>query len=201
MGMSHLAGLLRSHHAQDPTQLGTTLTEALMPGGHECSDDAALLVVQMHATAPDCIASWSLLNGPQAASIARQHVRETLAAWRLDDLTVTTEMLASELVANVVLHARGPVRLRLLRSRSLVCEVFDGSQTTPRIRRASWTDEGGRGLQLVAALSDRWGTRYMATGKSIWTEQSLPALDTPQGDVSRLRGEAQDDMRCDVPGQ
>ena len=57
---------------------------------------------------------------------------------------------------------------------SSICEVFDGSLTTPRIRRAAWTDEGGRGLQLIAALCDRWGTRYMSTGKCIWTEQSLP---------------------------
>jgi hypothetical protein len=63
----------------------------------------------------------------------------------------------------------------LLRSQSLVCEVFDCSLTTPRMRRTCWTDEGGRGLQLIAALSDRWGTRYMTTGKCIWTEQSLPA--------------------------
>ena len=83
-------------------------------------------------------------------------------------------MVASELVANVVRHAHGPVQLRLLRSTTLVCEVFDGSVTTPRIRRTSWTDEGGRGLQLIAALCDRWGTRYLTSGKSIWTEQSLP---------------------------
>ena len=56
----------------------------------------------------------------------------------------------------------------------LICEVSDGSLTTPRIRRASDTDEGGRGLQLVAALSQRWGTRYTSDGKCIWTEQPLP---------------------------
>jgi two-component sensor histidine kinase len=101
-------------------------------------------------------------------------VRDQLAVWDLEDLAVNTEMLASELVANVIRHARGPVRLRLLRSQTLTCEVFDGSVTTPRIRRASWTDEGGRGLQLIAALCDRWGTRNVSTGKVIWTEQSLP---------------------------
>jgi two-component sensor histidine kinase len=101
-------------------------------------------------------------------------VRDQLAAWRLEELTMTTELVVSELVANVVRHARGPYRLRLLRSRSLVCEVFDGSLTTPRPRRAAWTDEGGRGLQLIAALCDRWGTRNVATGKVIWTEQALP---------------------------
>jgi serine phosphatase RsbU (regulator of sigma subunit) len=173
-GMSRLAELLHSHHAQDLDQLCDSLSEALMPADRQRPDDAALLVAQVHATAPDAIATWSLPENAQAASAAREHVRDTLGAWHLDDLALTTEMLASELVANVVRHARGPARLRLMRSRSLVCEVFDGSQTTPRIRRTSWTDEGGRGLQLISALSDRWGTRYMATGKCIWTEQSLP---------------------------
>jgi serine phosphatase RsbU (regulator of sigma subunit) len=174
-GMSHLAELLRTHHAQTLRQLCTTLTGALITAGQQCPDDAALLVARAHATSPDSIATWSLPEDPQAAGAARQHVRETLPGWGLDDLTLTTETLASELVANVIRHASGPARLRLLRSRSLICEVFDGSLTTPRIRRASWTDEGGRGLQLIAALSDRWGTRYMTTGKCIWTEQALPA--------------------------
>jgi hypothetical protein len=51
----------------------------------------------------------------------------------------------------------------------------------PRIRRASETDEGGRGLQLVTALSRRWGTRYTATGKCIWTEQPLFGPEGPTG--------------------
>jgi hypothetical protein len=174
-GMSRLAELLRSHHSEDLDQLCDSLSDALMPADRQRPDDAALLVAQVHATAPDAIATWSLPENAQAARAAREHVRDTLGAWHLDDLALTTEMLASELVANVVRHARGPARLRLMRSRSLVCEVFDGSLTTPRIRRTSWTDEGGRGLQLISALSDRWGTRYMATGKCIWTEQSLPA--------------------------
>jgi hypothetical protein len=96
-----------------------------------------------------------------------------LQVWDLDDLTMSTELIGSELVGNVVRHAKGPVHLRLLRSTSLICEVSDGSLTTPHVRRASETDEGGRGLQLVAALSQRWGTRYTAAGKYIWTEQTL----------------------------
>jgi serine phosphatase RsbU (regulator of sigma subunit) len=178
-GMNRLAELLGSLPRQDLNQLSNSLTQALMPADGDNSDDAALLVVRVQATDPDSIATWSLPESPQAASAARTYVRETLAAWCLDDMAMTTEMLASELVANVVRHAKGPMRLRLLRSQSLVCEVFDGSLTTPRIRRASWADEGGRGLQLIAALSDRWGTRYMTTGKCIWTEQSLPERRTP----------------------
>ncbi|MFE5793958.1 ATP-binding protein [Streptomyces sp. NPDC056503] len=79
----------------------------------------------------------------------------------------------SELVGNVSRHASGPGRLRLLRSDTLICEVYDSSLTTPRIRRAAFTDEGGRGLQLVAAVSRRWGTRFLPEGKCIWSEQAL----------------------------
>lgn len=51
--------------------------------------------------------------------------------------------------------------------------VSDGSPATPRIRRAGELDEGGRGLQLVAALAHRWGARCTAQGKCIWAEQLL----------------------------
>jgi anti-sigma regulatory factor (Ser/Thr protein kinase) len=119
------------------------------------------------------MASWPLPKDPRAAGQARRHVREQLRTWGLEDLTSTTELLASELVGNVVRHAKGPVSLRLLHGAELICEVFDGSLTMPRIRRATDMDEGGRGLQLVTALSQRWGTRYTPTGKCIWTEQAL----------------------------
>jgi hypothetical protein len=173
-GMRLLAELLRRHPGDSLDVLCDRLTSALLPADQQSSDDAALLVVRVRPTAPDAIATWSLPEDPQAARTAREHVHDQLAEWDLEELTLNTELLASELVANVIRHAKGPLQLRLLRSRNLICEVFDGSLTTPRIRRASWTDEGGRGLQLVSALSDRWGTRYMSTGKSIWTEQSLP---------------------------
>ena len=64
--------------------------------------------------------------------------------------------------------------MRLLRDDSLICEVSDGSSTSPHLRYAATTDEGGRGLFLVAQLSERWGTRYTAAGKVIWSEQPLP---------------------------
>jgi PAS domain-containing protein len=180
-GMSRLAGLLQIHHRESLDQLCESLTRGLLPAGQRCTDDAALLVVRVHATPPDAIATWSLPEDPLAARAARAYVRDQLAAWGLDALADSTQTLASELVANVIRHARGPIWLRLLRSQTLVCEVFDGSVTTPRMRRASWTDEGGRGLQLVSALCDRWGTRYMTSGKCIWTEQSLPEAHTASG--------------------
>jgi PAS domain S-box-containing protein len=186
-GMAELARLLRAAHegpgdmAADLERLCDTVTAGLLPAEHSTADDAALLIARLHALTDDNMASWPLPEDPRAAGQARRHIREQLHTWGLDDLTPTTELLASELVGNVVRHAKGPVRLRLLHGSELVCEVFDGSLTVPRIRRASETDEGGRGLQLVTALSRRWGTRYTATGKCIWTEQPLFGPESPTG--------------------
>ncbi|MGW1609307.1 SpoIIE family protein phosphatase [Streptomyces sp. NPDC002285] len=181
-GMAALADVLRSSHAdgtaKDLEQLCERVTSALLPDDHQAPDDAAFLLARLHALPATRMASWPLPDDPRAAGQARGLIRKQLAAWGLDDLTPTTELLASELVGNVIRHAKGPLRLRLLHGAELICEVFDGSLTMPRIRRATETDEGGRGLQLVTALSQRWGTRYTATGKCIWTEQALqPAAD------------------------
>ncbi|MFJ4818114.1 SpoIIE family protein phosphatase [Streptomyces sp. NPDC088801] len=155
-------------------ELCDTVMSALQPDHEQTKDDAGLLIVHTRCTPARDVASYALPEDPRSAGQARDYIRQQLSAWGLDDLTLTTELLASELVGNVVRHAKGPIHLRLLRSRTLICEVYDGSLTTPRIRHASYTDEGGRGLQLVAALSQRWGARYLHDGKCIWTEQDLP---------------------------
>ena len=77
------------------------------------------------------------------------------------------------------LAAAGRRALRLVRTGTLTCEVSDPSSTQPRMRRAAVTEEGGRGLFLVAQLTDRWGSRYTRQGKTIWAEQLLPE---PLGD-------------------
>jgi PAS domain S-box-containing protein len=187
-GMTDLARLLHTAHqdgtSEDLERLCDVLTAGLLPAEQQAADDAALLVARLHALAGDQVASWSLPDDPRAAGQARRHVREQLCAWGLDDLTATTELLASELVGNVVRHAKGPARLRLLQDVNLICEVFDGSLTMPRIRRATDTDEGGRGLQLITALSQRWGTRYTKRGKCIWTEQALFGPDSRKDQLS-----------------
>ncbi|MCG7210087.1 ATP-binding SpoIIE family protein phosphatase [Streptomyces arenae] len=159
-------------------ELCDTVMSGLLPDQEQTTDDAGLLIVRTRCAAAQDVALCSLPDDPRAAGQARLYVREQLTAWGLDDLILTTELLVSELVGNIVRHAKGPIHLRLLRSRSLTCEVYDGSLTTPRIRHASYTDEGGRGLQLVASLSRRWGARYLRDGKCIWTEQDLPPAQT-----------------------
>ncbi|WP_455356447.1 SpoIIE family protein phosphatase [Streptomyces sp. SYSU K217416] len=181
-GMADLAGLLRTADRKDLERLCDLVTStALQCGPHRAIDDAALLIARLDTMPADRMATWQLPGRPQAAGEARQHVREQLSLWKLDDLVLATELIVSELVGNVIRHASGPAQLRLLHSADLICEVSDGSLTTPRIRRAAETDEGGRGLQLVAALSQRWGTRYTTTGKCIWAEltPSKDGIDLP----------------------
>lgn len=109
-----------------------------------------------------------------AAARARQLTTAKLTEWGLTELACTTELVASELVTNTYRYAAGPVTLRLIRTHCLICEVSDTSHTSPHLRRALSTDEGGRGLFLVAQLTERWGTRYSHDGKTVWTEQPLP---------------------------
>ncbi|ELS57430.1 SpoIIE family protein phosphatase [Streptomyces viridochromogenes] len=148
------------------------ILDALLPA--RPGDDVALLVARTRTLGADRVAQWELPSDPAVVSRARVAVTDQLAAWDLDDLAFTTELVASELVTNAIRHATGPVQLRLLRDRALICEVSDGSSTSPRLRRARSTDEGGRGLFLVAQLTERWGTRYTPNGKVIWAEQPLP---------------------------
>ncbi|GAA3485531.1 SpoIIE family protein phosphatase [Streptomyces yanii] len=157
---------------RSPTETGRTVLRHLLP---EAPDhDVALLTARLHALPPDSTAIWKLPPDPQAVGRAREMVTAQLSAWQLEELTFTTELIASELVTNSIRYAGGPVGLRLIRDRALICEVSDPSQTQPRLRRARLTDEGGRGLFLIAQLSQRWGSRYTRHGKTIWTEQPLP---------------------------
>jgi two-component sensor histidine kinase len=81
--------------------------------------------------------------------------------------------VVSELVTNAIRHAAPPIRLRLIHDATLIVEVSDASSTSPHLRRARTFDEGGRGLLLVAQLTERWGSRQHLTGKTIWAEQTL----------------------------
>ncbi|MFF0228319.1 SpoIIE family protein phosphatase [Streptomyces sp. NPDC004629] len=145
---------------------------ALVPA--EPSDDIALLVARTRALGAAQLATWDLPADPPVVPRVREEVIARLADWGLGELGFTTELVVSELVTNAIRYGGEPIQLRLLHDSTLICEVSDGSSLAPRMRRARTMDEGGRGLFLVAQLTQRWGTRYTTQGKVIWVEQSLP---------------------------
>lgn len=137
-------------------------------------DDIALLMARIQGLPADAVGDWRLPREPRSVGRARELARGRLLAWGLDDLVDTTELLVSELVTNALRYGEGEIRLRLLRDRTLVCEVWDAGLVQPRRRRARDTDEGGRGLQLVGLLSVAWGSRRTPRGKTVWFELALP---------------------------
>ncbi|WP_369148964.1 SpoIIE family protein phosphatase [Streptomyces sp. R44] len=166
-----LAALSGAHGT--PAALGDALV-ARSPHTKNPVDDISVLLARTHVVAEESTAVWEYPADLSAVADARAHVQARLEAWGLEELLFSTELIVSELVTNAMRYAGGPVTLRLVRDRVLVCEVSDPSSTQPRLRRALATDEGGRGLFLVAQLTSRWGSRYTARGKTIWTEQNLP---------------------------
>ncbi|MEV7521823.1 SpoIIE family protein phosphatase [Streptomyces sp. NPDC091371] len=138
------------------------------------TDDVALLIARTRTLGPDRVAQWDVAFKPSAVSAVRNAAARKLDDWGLPELGFATELILSELITNAVRHGRAPVRVRLLHDHILTCEVWDGSSTAPHLRYAATTDEGGRGLFLVAQLSEHWGTRYTPEGKVIWAQLALP---------------------------
>ncbi|WP_406002747.1 SpoIIE family protein phosphatase [Streptomyces sp. NBC_00829] len=143
------------------------------------ADDVALLIARTRVLAAEKVATWELPVEATAAARARTLTASQLAAWGLEEMGFTTELIVSELVTNAYRYGGGPIVLRLIRDGRLICEVSDAASTSPHLRRARTTDEGGRGLFLVAQLTERWGTRYTREGKTIWTEQGLSSASAP----------------------
>ncbi|WP_217140360.1 SpoIIE family protein phosphatase/ATP-binding protein [Streptomyces sp. AC627_RSS907] len=157
---------------ESPEETCRSVLDARLP--ERPGDDIALLVARTHALGPGRVAEWAVPSDPAAVGEVRARVTRRLTEWGLDDLAFTTELILSELVTNAIRYGGETVHVRVLRDRSLVCEVFDSSSTSPHLRYAAMTDEGGRGLFLVAQLAERWGTRYTPAGKVIWAEQPIP---------------------------
>ncbi|MGC0380664.1 PAS domain S-box-containing protein [Streptomyces sp. SAI-129] len=146
--------------------------KAVLP--EEPGDDVALLLARTRALGEDRVRTWDVHPDPSGVAATRRSVSEQLTAWGLDDTAFVTELVVSELVTNAIRYGEPPIQLRLIRHTALICEVSDASSTSPHLRRAHAFDEGGRGLLLVAQLTQRWGSRQTDTGKTIWAEQQLP---------------------------
>ncbi|MFI9808501.1 SpoIIE family protein phosphatase [Streptomyces sp. NPDC052301] len=170
-GMSRLREAL-TRTGQDLVAQCTSVVQQLVPVPRR--DDIALLLTRTHALGADRVVAWDVPADPAAVGMLRARATRQVQQWGLGELAMTTELIVSELVTNAIRYGASPLRLRLLRDVRLTCEVSDSSSTAPRLRHARSTDEGGRGLFLVAQLAHRWGVRHTGEGKIIWAEQEIP---------------------------
>jgi serine phosphatase RsbU (regulator of sigma subunit)/PAS domain-containing protein/anti-sigma regulatory factor (Ser/Thr protein kinase) len=171
VGMERLRRALGGSGDRTPEETCQAVIDALQPS--HSSDDIALLTARTRMYPSARVAEWEVPQDPALVPWVRARCRETLLRWGLEETAFATELIVSELVTNAIRYGAPPVGVRLLHGRCLTCEVSDGSGTSPRLRRAATTDEGGRGLFLVAQFAQRWGTRYTPRGKVIWAEQVL----------------------------
>jgi serine phosphatase RsbU (regulator of sigma subunit) len=176
-GLAALRGIFDADTVTRPMEdLAKATLDSVYSDQHR--DDIAVLLARLRRLPDDRYVAWQLPAEAAAVRRARGLVSTALQGWDLDELSYTTELLASELITNALRYAKdSPIELRLLYEKTLVCEVLDNSAALPRLRHATDEEEHGRGLQVVSRLSHRWGTRRTPTGKVVWCEQAIPGFD------------------------
>ncbi|GAA1522906.1 hypothetical protein GCM10009827_044080 [Dactylosporangium maewongense] len=141
------------------------------PAHHE--DDIAVLYVRQPPTEVPLTAVAAYPAVASESRAARRFVQETLRGWDVPgERTDTAVAVVAELFANAATHARTrhvELRLHLLPAHVAI-EVFDQDNRLPFLIEPTFDDEHHRGLQIVRASSDRWGTRAVADGKIVWAE-------------------------------
>jgi serine phosphatase RsbU (regulator of sigma subunit)/anti-sigma regulatory factor (Ser/Thr protein kinase) len=150
-----------------------------MGRARRADDDTALLLVRPHDE-PGRVGAAPPVEADLPAELtavrrARDMVRAAASALRLsEDGLDTASLIVSELVTNALVHGAAPVSLRVRSSGSrCYIEVTDSARYRPHRRVARETDENGRGLELLQALSRRWGVRPQVTGKVVWAQLDL----------------------------
>lgn len=117
--------------------------------------------------------SQTMPCAPESARRARLLVSAACAAWGLPGLADAAALVVSELVGNSVRHSGSHlvrVIVSLPEQNRVRVAVVDKSRTLPALRTADDSEEDGRGLAVVEALADRWGTEILRWGKRIWVE-------------------------------
>jgi DNA-binding NarL/FixJ family response regulator len=112
-----------------------------------------------------------------SVATARRFVKESVAQWQLEPLLDDALLIISELVTNAVTHAGSACRIRLsLTPARLRIDVFDNGAGTPEPLPFSQTEEHGRGLYMVDAVTTAWGLEDLpGDGKLVWAELARPA--------------------------
>ncbi|WP_406176988.1 SpoIIE family protein phosphatase [Streptomyces sp. NBC_00996] len=175
--------------AADPADPGLMADELLGDVGRR-EDDVALLLLRYDGMKTRPIrAGWVVWRLPDAVMHARRFTARTLRRWKVEEAADAVLLVVSELVTNALVHTQGPVRLDLtLRGdRVRVC-VSDSSPRAPaKPVIVDWESTGGRGLLLVEAMSESFGTVPVAGGKQVWSELVVPQREpTPADPGPRL---------------
>ncbi len=124
----------------------------------------------------DIMIALVLASDPEQVGITRCLVRAALGYRGLGHYATDAEIIASELVANAIQHASsvdstdkiGVTLMRVWDGEAISIVVTDSSPIPPIRRETTTGSEQGRGLQIVEALSARWGWNYEPGGKSVY---------------------------------
>ncbi len=143
---------------------------------HEHSD-ALHDVCRLHTSvvqAPGEVLDVSAELPPQvsSASDARRLVADAMRRWgHARSRVADAELVATELAANAIVHARMPFRVSVHRYGPVVrIAVHDRARPLPALLEPDPQRMTGRGVLLVNAVSRRWGVEVTADGKSVWAE-------------------------------
>jgi CheY-like chemotaxis protein len=111
-----------------------------------------------------------------SAALARRFVTETLGTWHLEPLLDAALLVTSELAANAVTHADSAFRVQLsVTPKALRIDVVDYGAGAPEPQPPSTSEEHGRGLHLIDAMTTAWGIEDTPdAGKVVWAELMLP---------------------------
>ncbi|MGC0379170.1 SpoIIE family protein phosphatase [Streptomyces sp. SAI-229] len=174
-GMESLSALVAAG-PDDVHGLADRLIDAA--GERGGGDDVALLLLRRRA--PDGARPGGRLKqlvtpgDPEALAETRRMIRTAVGAWGAGERADEIELVADEMITNVLMHTEGSavVTLRSLTGseRRVRVEVEDSSSALPRRREAGESGVSGRGLLLIETLTDVWGVEARGGGKCVWSE-------------------------------
>lgn len=111
---------------------------------------------------------------PRSAATARHFVEERLGDAVPPAVAEVAVLLTSELVTNVIVHARTPLRVDVdVEPSEVRVAVADDAPRAPTLRRTHDARLTGRGMNLVETLAAEWGVEPTPQGKTVWF--ALPA--------------------------
>jgi anti-sigma regulatory factor (Ser/Thr protein kinase) len=174
--------------AADPTDPGRMADELLGDVGRR-EDDVALLLLRYDGLETRPIrADWVVWRLPDAVMHARRFTARTLRRWKAEEAADAVLLVVSELVTNALVHTQGPVRVDLtLRGDRVRVSVNDSSPRAPaKPVIVDWESTGGRGLLLVEAMSESFGSMPVAGGKRVWSEIAVPRRASTPADSESL---------------